>query len=333
MKKVYSIIVCCLILCGSLFNFGCSCKSKETITIYTSTEDYNMDMLQEKLEETFPEYEINVEYMSTSNIASKVIEEGEYSDCDIVYALEYGYLEKIKLDNKLAKLNETYSWISYSEDTIWDSLKGYVVPNIRSGGGIIVNNYVLTKEGLEKPTSYQDLLDPKYKDLVSMPSPKSSGTGYMFLLSLINSMGEENAFDYFDQLTSNIIAYTSSGSGPVNALVSREAAVGFGMISQAVDKINSGVNELEVLFFDEGAPYGLYGSGIVKGKETRESVQKVMDYIYNDYNELANEMYYPEKLFKDKVVEINNFPKNIIYSDMSGNTLDRKEEILSKWSH
>ena len=292
-----------------------------------------MDMLQAKLEEKFPEYEIIIEYMSTSNIASKVIEEGKYSDCDIIYELEYGYLEKIVTQNKLAKLNENYDLSSYHEDFVWDSLKDYVVPNLRIGGGIIINNYVLEKENIEKPSSYKDLLDPKYKNLISTPSPKSSSTGYMFLLSLINSVGEEAAIDYFNQLTENIISYTSSGSGPVNALVSREAAIGFGMITQAVDKINSSVDELEIVFFEEGAPYALYGSGIVKGKETRESVQKVMDYIHDEYNELANEKYYPEKLFKDKIVEIENFPKNINYSDMSGNTISRKEEILSKWSH
>lgn len=331
MKKLKILLMVMVVLTATLFVGGCN--KKEKVIIYTSTEDYNMELLQEKLDEAFPEYEIIIEYMSTSNIASKVIEEGDDTEIDIVYALEYGYLEKIILEERLANIKESYDLSIFEDDTILESTKDYVIPNIRSGGGIIINTHVLGANGLEKPASYQELLDPKYEDLISMPSPKSSGTGYMFLLSLINAMGQEEALAYFDELTDNIIAYTSSGSGPVNALVAREAAVGFGMISQAATKISEGNEELEILFFDEGAPYSLYGSGVVKGKETRESVKKVMDYIYEEYNEIACEKYYPEKLLKNKNYEVENFPSDIVYSDMSNNTLTRKETILGEWSH
>ena len=84
----------------------------------------------------------------------------------------------------------------------------------------------LEEKNLAVPTSYADLLKPEYKGLVSMPNPKSSGTGYMFLKSLVNAWGEEEAFAYFDQLAENILQFTSSGSGPVNALVQGEAAIG-----------------------------------------------------------------------------------------------------------
>ena len=46
--------------------------------------------------------------------------------------------------------------------------------------------------------SASDLLDAKYKKLISMASPKSSGTGYMFYLSLVNAMGQQQAIEYFN---------------------------------------------------------------------------------------------------------------------------------------
>lgn len=102
------------------------------------------------------------------------------------------------------------------------------------------------------PASYDDLLDEKYKKLISMPNPASSGTGYMFLRQFTNEWGEDEAFAWFDQFTENVLSYTSSGSGPINALVQGEVGIGLGMTSQAVVEINEGVTDLEILFFAEG---------------------------------------------------------------------------------
>ena len=72
----------------------------------------------------------------------------------------------------------------------------------------------------------------------------------MFLRQLTNEWGEDEAFSYFEKLTENILQYTSSGSGPVNALVQGEAAIALGMTSQAVVEINNGV-DLDILFYDD----------------------------------------------------------------------------------
>ena len=311
-----------------------SCKqTKEKVTIYTSTEDYNMEYMQKCFDKQFPDYEIVIEYMSTSNIAAKIIEEGSASDCDIIYAEEYGYLEKMADANVLESIKGDYDLTRYAEDAITDSLKDYALPAIRTGGAVIINNAVLSSHGIKIPVSYEDLLKPEYKGLISMASPKSSGTGYMFYFSLVKAWGEEKALNYFKSLTPNVLSYTTSGSGPVNALMNREVAVGFGMISQAVNKINDGNNELSILFFKEGAPFNLYGNAIVKGKKQRKAVKDVMDYLDSFYTDESCGLFYPEPVFKNRNYQIANFPENIEYSDMTGNNLNTKEKLLSLWKY
>ncbi len=322
-------IVAGLTACASV----AGCKDKEEILIYTSTEDYVIEYMQKKLDEKLPDNNIKIEYMSTSNIAAKVLAEGTSSDCDIIFAQEYGYVEKMAAAGVLAKLSEIYDQSVFTEESLLTEAKEYVLPAIKTGGAVILNTKVLTDKGLAKPTSYADLLKPEYKGLVSMPSPKSSGTGYMFYLSLVNAWGEEAALEYFDDLTPNILAYTTSGSGPVNALTSREAAVGMGMISQAAEKLSEGVSELEIVVFDEGAPFNLYGNCVVKGKEEKAGVKAVMDYLYSEFTDLCNAKYYPETVLKDKTYEVANFPQNIKYADMKNNTLANKEGLLEKWTH
>ena len=333
MNKINTIGCLLATACTVFASTSCGNTGKETVTIYTSTEDYNMEYLQRCLDAKFPNYNIVIEYMSTSNIAAKVIEEKASSDCDIVYMEEYGYLQKMIAAGSLDSIEGDYDLNKYTDDAVPESVNKYVLPGCRTGGGIIVNNYVLTQRGLSKPTSYNDLLDSSYRGLVSMASPKSSGTGYMFLYSLVNAWGETAALSYFDSLTPNVLAYTTSGSGPVNALTSREVAVGFGMISQAVTKINGGNNELEILFFEEGAPFNLYGNSIVKGKKARKSVKAVMDYLDSFYTNESNRLYYPEPVIKGADYQVPNFPTGITYANMNGNNLEAKEQLLAKWTH
>lgn len=306
---------------------GCG-SSKEKILIYTSVEDYVIEDMNARLGEQFPDYNITVEYVSTGNHAAKLLTEGKNSECDISYDLEYAYMEQLSRAGVLADLSD-YDRSIYLEDTV--ASDNYLV-QCRVGGAIIVNTEVLKEKNLAEPTSYEDLLKPEYKDLISMANPKSSGTGYMFYKSLVNAWGQDKALSYFDSLTENILQYTSSGSGPVNALLQKEVAIGFGMTSNAVTQINEGA-PLKVLYFEEGSPYTMYGQSIIAGKEERECVKEVFDFLVNTYSYELNEKFFPEQMFKDKAPTIANYPENIVYSDMSNNTIEEKEKLLNLWKY
>ena len=270
-------------------------------------------------------------------MGSKQISESLEIMSDVNYQVKSASEEMVVGNNivlkEISNLKDMYDYSVFTDESLDFEAKDYLLPSIKTGGAIVINNYVLTQNGLSKPTSYADLLSPDFDNLVSMPSPKSSGTGYMFYLSLVNAMGEQNAISYFDSLSENVLSFTSSGSGPINSLVQRDVAVGFGMISQAADKISSGVSELEIVVFEEGAPYNLYGNCIVKGKEQRTAVKEVMDYLYSEFTDLCSATFCPESVLKNKTYEVENYPSNITYSNMEGNTLDKKEELLEKWTH
>ena len=327
-KSVTKIVAVILIMAMlSVLFTGCG-SAKEQILIYTSVEDYVIADMNARLSEQFPDYEITVEYVSTGNHAAKLLAEGTNTECDISYDLEYGYMEQLAQAGVLADLT-AYDKSIYMDDTVVSD--NYLI-QCRVGGAVIVNTELLAEKGLAEPTCYEDLLKPEYQGLISMANPKSSGTGYMFLKSLVNAWGEEEAFAYFDALTPNVLQYTSSGSGPVNALLQGEAVIGFGMTSHAVTQINEGA-PLKVLFFEEGSPFTLYGQGMIAGKDSRESVKEVFDFLVNTYSYELNEKFFPEQMFKDKVFAVENYPENIVYSDMSNNTIDEKTHLLDMWKY
>lgn len=321
-------MIACLAVMTFISLVGCGSKSEEgkNITIWTSGEDYKNEYYLTECQKKFPDYNITLEYMNSSTIAAKVMEEGEKCSCDIILSEEYGYL--YKCENYLAELKE-FDYSVFLDDIVPTNHR--FTPEVKNSGCIIVNKRMLEEKNLPVPTGYQDLLNPQYKGLISMPNPTSSGTGYMFLRQLTNEWGEDAAFAYFEKLSENVLQYTSSGSGPVNALVQGEAAIGLGMTSQAVVEISQGV-ELEILFFEEGAPYSMYGNAVLANSAQREEVMEVFNYLASDLCKGNNENYFPEQIYKDFIPEMEGFPTEIFYGNMSNDTLSEKERLLKKWT-
>ncbi len=297
-----------------------------TVTLWSSAEDYKNAYYLEAIQEKFPDYNIVLEYMGTSSIAAKVTEEGDRCAADILVSEDYGYLEKCS--PYLAEIRD-FDYSVFLDELVPAS--HLYTPESKQGGCIIINPAVLAEKGVPVPASYEELLDPIYKGLISMPSPASSGTGYMFLRQLTNEWGEDAAFDYFAKFSDNVLQYTPSGSGPVNALIQGEAGIGLGMTAQAVKEINDGV-PLEVLFFEEGSPQNMYGNAILKKSADRKAVTEVFTYLATELCREDNIRFFPDQIYKDFVPEYENYPADIHYGDMSGNTLEEKERLLKKWT-
>ena len=324
-KLVAAAIVMCVVL---LYVF--MLKRNDTsrkVVIWTSGEDYRNDYYLSEARKRFPDYDITLEYMNSSTIAAKVLAEKDNCTADLLISEEYGYLDKCK--NYLAEL-KGFDFSQFLSEIVPASRK--YTPELKNGGCIIINRDVIANKNLPVPSSYQDLLNPVYKGLISMPNPATSGSGYMFLKCLVNTWGEDAAFTYFDKLAENILSFTSSGSGPVNTLVQGEAAIGLGMTSQAVFEKNQGVN-LDMLFFAEGSPFSMYGNAVLAKSANRKEVMDVFNYIATDLCRGDNEKFFPDQIFKDFAPEIKGFPKNIRYGDMSNDTLSEKERLLAKWKH
>ncbi len=326
-RRILCLLLALFSMLSCLLLTGCG-EKRPIVVIYTSAENYRIEYMWQRLNEEFPDYEILIEYLPTGNHAARLLAEGTDTDCDITYDLEYTYLEKLEAAGILAKLSN-YDYSVFCEDV---NRSEYFMAEYRNGGAIIVNNSVLERYGLEKPTCYDDLLKPEYRGLISMPNPASSGTGYMFLLAMVNQRGEDEAFAYFDALAENVLQFTSSGSGPINALIQEEVAVGLSITGTAVSAINDGA-DLEIIFFEEGSPYALYGQGIIAGKENNPAVREVYNFLYSTYGYENCANFFPEQIYADKTFTVENYPDNITYCDMSGDTASRKDELLNRWKY
>ena len=326
MKKL-KLVLLGLVLLVVLTSCG---KNGTNIVIYSCTEDYKNEFYLAELQKQFPDYNFTLDYQGSGPAAAKLKAEGLQTQGDILLSWEYTYLDM--LTDYLADLSY-FDTSMYLDDMLSPS-KRYV-PECRNSGAIVVNTELLAEKGLSEPKSYQDLLKPEYEGLLSMPNPKSSGTGYMFLRVLTNAWGDEKTFEYFDGFAKNIVQFTSSGSGPINALVQKEAAIALGMTAQAVTMINEGA-PLKILFFEEGAPFSQYGHAMTRkaeGREDYDKLKEVFDYLVKVVTPACDSKFFPEQVFVDKVFSLPNYPENIPYGDMSNNSTEEKTRLLEKWMY
>lgn len=319
-----------LLLITILFTILATHENNDSIVICASTEQFRNDTLQEQLKERFPDKNIIVMYMATGKAAAKIYAEGPRSEIDILVGMETGYLNKIK--SSLADISGI-SRIPYMDGVQVEDNGNLWVTWERQAGAIIVNKDILNKYGLETPKTYEDLLKPEYKGLVAMPDPKSSGTGYFFYKSWVNTMGDAGALEYVDRLYENLKQFTESGSGPIKLLKQGEVAVGLALTFQAINEMNDG-QPFEVVFPEGGSPYSLTGTAIIDTHQDKTGVKEVYDFIINEFLVYDKEHYSPEQIYEGQVNKIPNYPQKITYADMSGIQDDKeKERLLAQWKY
>ena len=326
MKKVFILLLIC-----ALFVTGCGKKEDNRVVIYTNIEENRSQLLQQRVKEKFPELDVVIQYMSTGNTAAKIKTEGVNVEADIVLGLETSYMESLKENfvvlNGLDGINDDHYLDGINPEDgkyyIWDQYSA----------SITIDKKYFDDRNWEYPTRYEDLLDSKYKDLIAMPDPKSSGTGYMYYLNVMNLYGEEKGLKYFDDLSKNIVQFTTSGSGPINLLKQGEIAIAMGMTYQGVEEINNGAN-FKVIEFDTGLLYNTTSIGIINGKENNKNVRDVFQWVNTEFSLYDKENFIPGKIFKEQTTKIKNYPETVKLSDMTGiDNVETKEKLLEKWKY
>ena len=320
-NKLIMILLLIMVVCVT----GCS-NSKNRVVIYTSMEEERNQDLKEQLKEAFPDVKVVVQHMATGNSAAKIKNEGKKVEADIVIDLETAHM--VNVQDALADL-------SYFDDSIY--LDGVNTSDkyltwVKYTMNLIVDNKYLEEHNLSVPKTYEDLLKPEYKNLIAMPDPKTSGTGYGFFLNAVNIMGENEAVEYFKKLKSNLREFTTSGSGPTNLLKQGEIAIAMGMTAQGVEAINEGY-DFSIVELETGSPYNTTSCGIIKGREEKANVKEVFEWLINDFGKYDKENYMPDVILKNQENKVKNYPENLKDADMTGiDSIEVKEKLTERWS-
>jgi iron(III) transport system substrate-binding protein len=186
-------------------------------------------------------------------------------------------------DPHLVAFNEGIT--EFYKPSAWDellpSLTGAVgetyIPLYTGAIGFVVNEGVMAEQGIETPRCWEDLTDPALKGLIAMPDPNSSGTAYTIIATLVQIMGEEEAFGYLADLHQNIQQYTRSGSAPGQL-------AGRGDVAMAIQFLHDGVKfaqqgfPLTNIAPCEGTGFEIGGLSLIAGAPNREAAIEFIEW-------------------------------------------------------
>ena len=143
--------------------------------------------------------------------------------------------------------------------------------------GIASNKQFLKEKGLKAPAMWEDLTRPEFAGQICIGNPATSGTGYTFLTTIIQLMGEAKGWDYIKRFNSNVSQYTRSGIGPTQLVGRGEVGVGILFAHDILGSIDRGF-PIEMSLPSEGTGYDLFCVVTLKGGPEPEEARKLVDW-------------------------------------------------------
>ena len=290
MKKLISLLLV-LVMALSLFA-GCGTTTPDateaptdgapalsgTMKVVATSEAY-VDLFNKFTAETGVAVELLS--MSSGEVLSKLRAEGGTPSADLWFgggvdafmsAKDDGLLEQVNFD-AAAELDPTYK----DAENYWFS-KGLTIV------GFLVNNTLAAELEMDIPTAWADLLDEQYAGEIIMSNPAISGTNYGVVNCLLQVMGEEAGWAYFEALNENIAYYGRRGSDPKNKVIADEYAVGITFLDGTIDALLEQY-DVTIVYPTDGIPYIPEGVAVFKGAENVDAAKYFVEWLYaNDEN-------------------------------------------------
>jgi iron(III) transport system substrate-binding protein len=190
-------------------------------------------------------------------------------------------------------------WVAQAEGLLefyhpkaWNELRpqltkavdGHYIPLYTGLHGFGVNEKILQEKNLPVPQTWKELGDPKYKGLIAMPNPNTSGTGYVMMTTIVQIYGEDPGFELLKAIHRNVAQYTRSGGDP--SLLAGRGEVGVG-VSFANDVVERGRKGFPIGFIapKDGTGYEIGGILLVKGAPNRANGLKLIDWALEPENQ------------------------------------------------
>ncbi|AOM83503.1 ABC transporter substrate-binding protein [Salisediminibacterium beveridgei] len=303
---------------------ACGGNENNTVELYTHNDETEMQAFASALEE---ETGVNIDILRMSSEEAWSRIDAEYPD--VGADMQWGMLHSFALIAEEQDMLESYD--SPTWEDVPDEFKD---PDGKWYGWsywfnvLAINDDLLDELGLDKPESWDDLLDPQYEGEIVLPDPGTSGTAFLFVSAIMQIMGEEEGWAYLEQLDENVGQYSQSGSAPAQMVAQGEYAIGITWDQAVFDRMDEGYPITPVVP-EEGVGFDLDVAWIFKDAENKEAAKKVIDFIGSDEGmELASE--YRSMVTKPGMSADLDFDPNFIDYDAVW-AADNRERIMQEY--
>ncbi len=312
-------------------------KEEGELIVYGSCEEEHVQACVDHFKELFG-LDVQFQRLSTGEVQAKIEEENGNPSADVWFggttdpynvAVTKGLLEPYEAQNASHLISDTYR----DPDGQWYGIyKGIL--------GFMVNKDELERLKIDEPKDWDDLLDPKYKDLIWLSNYNTAGTAKLVINTIIQKKGHDEGIQYLVDLDKNIHVYTKSGSGPSKNVGTGECTVGIGFLHDGIMQIvDNGYGNIGLVIPSSGASYEVGATAIFKGCKHPNAAKLWIEYALSpDCVERAAEAKAYQFLVLDNAkqpevaTEYGLDPDNVMeydFEDAKNNTERYVEEVMT----
>jgi len=303
------------------------------ILVYTALEDDEYPGYLELFKKDHPDITVKVVRDSTGIITAKLLAEKDNPQADVVWGtaatsllvcdqngMLEGYAPK-NLDKVASQFRDA------ANPPHWVGIKAWET-------GFCVNTVESEKLKLPVPASMADLIKPEYKGKVVMPNPASSGTGFLTVSAVLQTMGEEKGWQFLDKLNDNIAQYTHSGSKPCKMAGAGEFPIGISFGYRGIIQKQKG-EPVQTVFPTDGCGWDVEANALVKKAAIKPEAKVFLDWALGADVMKMYAKVYPLTAYPTGVAIPEGYPadpfKILVKNDFQWAAKNR-DRILEEWT-
>lgn len=200
--------------------------------------------------------------------------------------------------------------------------------------GFMVNNEILADKKLAAPKTWADLTKPEYRDEVIMANPAISGTNYALVDNLIQELGEDKAWEYFEALNKNVPFLAKRGGEPPMKVTTGE--FGVAVIPMSGEFIlMEGKYPVTTIYPKDMIPWVPAGMAIFKNAENLPEAKKFIDWALSEKGQTVIRDEDPRAMVRNGIKTPESI-KTIDMDKLINIDIERlgneREKVLNEWN-
>ncbi|QLA18063.1 putative 2-aminoethylphosphonate ABC transporter substrate-binding protein [Desulfolutivibrio sulfoxidireducens] len=310
-----------------------NCARAGEILVYTALEDDEYPGYLELFKKEHPGITVKVVRDSTGIVTAKLLAEKDNPQADVVWGtaatsllvcdqngMLEGYAPK-NLDKVASQFRDA------ANPPHWVGIKAWET-------GFCVNTVESEKQKLPIPASMSDLIKPEYRGKIVMPNPASSGTGFLTVSAILQTMGEDKGWQFLDKLHDNIALYTHSGSKPCKMAGAGEFPIGISFGYRGIIQKQKG-EPVDTVFPADGCGWDVEANALIKKAAVKPEAKVFLDWALGGEVMKMYAKVYPLTAYPTGVAIPEGYPadpfKILVKNDFQWAAKNR-DRILEEWS-
>ncbi len=251
-------------------------QAEGELVVYGSCEEEYLAAACRKFEELYG-IKVTFQRLSTGEVQAKIEEEKGNPSADVFFGgttdpynmlASEGLLESYDAKNAAHITKSVYK----DKNNCWFGIYTGIL-------GFMYNIDELKRLGLEPPKDFADLTKDEYKGLIWLSNYNTAGTAKLFLNTVIQKYGHDEAMKYLVALDKNIEVYTKSGSGPSKNVGTGECVIGIGFLHDGITQIvDNGYANIGLIVPSSGTTFEVGATAIFKGAKHMNAAKLWIEY-------------------------------------------------------